>query len=106
MQKKAMKVFASLINLHGNTIEKMTKAELKELLRTFMNELDFVVQTVSQQAPNINPKYDITVSTSLALAPLVCLVDKYIQVIVPEVARAYRGVAMEYLHRLADNGLI
>lgn len=106
LNKPNMKVFASLTDLDGPGMDKMTKAELKELLRTFLSELDHTVQSISKQAPNINPKFDITVAASLALAPLVCLVDKYVQVIQPKIAKAYRHNAMEYLNKLCDDGVI
>ena len=106
MSKETMKVFASLTDLDGPGMDKMTKAELKHLLRTFLSELDHTVQSISKQAPNINPKFDINVAASLALAPLVCLLDKYVQVIEPKVAKAFRHNAMEYLNKLCDDGVI
>jgi DNA repair exonuclease SbcCD ATPase subunit len=106
MSKNIMKVFASLADLNDKTIDKMTKAELKDLLKKVLSELDNTVQRVTSQAPNIDERHGLMVTTSLALAPLICLVDKYIQVIFPEMAKAYRHNAMEYLNKLSQAGLI
>ncbi len=106
MKPDAMLIYASLTEYEGKQLEKMTKDELIKLNKQMLNEIDFLVTTISQEAQNINPKYTLPVALSLALVPLVCCVDKYIQVSEPKSAKAYRRLAMRYLAKLTDIGIL
>lgn len=103
---KEQLIYASLQDYEGNTLDKMTKQELKTLLKNMMNEADYLVTTISQEAQHINPEFSLNVAVALALVPLVCFVDKYIQPINPKAAKPYRKLAMNYIAKLTDLGLM